>query len=44
MYTMMLWLKKIGPITGILERNGISIGENAIAEFQVDWYGMSNFL
>ena len=32
---MMLWLKNIGPITGILESNGISIGAKVPPEFQV---------
>ena len=29
----MLWAKKIGPITGIWESKGISMGANAVAEF-----------
>ena len=41
---MMLWLKKIGPMTGIFESSGISIGAKVPPEFQVVWYGISNFL
>jgi len=33
---MMLWLKKIGPMTGIFERIGISMGAKVPPEFQVD--------
>jgi len=41
---MMLWAKKIGPMTGIFARTGISIGANVPPAFHVDWYGMSNYL
>ena len=33
---MMFWLKKIGPITGIFESIGISIGAKVPPEFHVD--------
>ena len=35
-YTMMFWLKKIGPMTGILARIGISMGAKVPPEFHVD--------
>ena len=34
---MMLWAKKIGPMTGIFASTGISIMSKVPPAFQVDW-------
>ena len=33
---MMLWAKKVGPMTGIFDSTGISIGAKVPPAFQVD--------